>query len=122
MPYGVPKRFELGYDARGEAVEVTITLLDANHCPGSTMSATNPWRSGAQLTGRFLVTSLQYAVLHTGDIRADDLFLQSLRRQPSLGEFLVPWTNASASSSGRELLTRGARRQLDRIYIDTSCM
>ena len=44
VPYGVPRRIELGYQD-GKPVEVTITLLDANHCPGSTMLAEIRWVS-----------------------------------------------------------------------------
>lgn len=36
LPYGVPKEYDLGY-YNGERCVVNITLLDANHCPGSTM-------------------------------------------------------------------------------------
>ncbi|KAK4688867.1 hypothetical protein P7C73_g1215, partial [Tremellales sp. Uapishka_1] len=97
IPYGHPTVFELGY---GE--KVTITLLDAGHCPGSTM---------------FLITSPDKAVLHTGDIRADSLFLQSLRRQPSLQEFIVPWDSYHSQST-----LGGGRRCLDRIYLDTSAV
>jgi hypothetical protein len=35
-PYGVPKEYVLDY-CGGKEVKVTITLFDANHCPGSTM-------------------------------------------------------------------------------------
>lgn len=34
IPYGVPRTYDLGL---GPGHEVTITLIDANHCPGSTM-------------------------------------------------------------------------------------
>jgi hypothetical protein len=38
IPFDVPQRFELGYDATmGKVRSVDITMLDANHCPGSAM-------------------------------------------------------------------------------------
>ena len=64
---------------------------------------------------RFLVKSADRAILHTGDIRADGLFLQSLRRNPAVQEFIGPW---SAMGQQRE----GVRRVLDRIYVDTGAV
>ncbi|WWC58202.1 uncharacterized protein I303_100738 [Kwoniella dejecticola CBS 10117] len=101
VPYGHPKDFQIGYHD-GKPRTVTITLLDANHCPGSTM---------------FLITSPTKAVLHTGDVRADKLFLQTLRREPALQPFLSPISTYSGSKSGG-----GGRRVLDRIYLDTGAI
>ncbi|EJT46451.1 hypothetical protein A1Q1_04940 [Trichosporon asahii var. asahii CBS 2479] len=96
LPYGVPKEFDLGIH-NGERCVVSITLLDANHCPGSAM---------------FLITSKDKAVLHTGDVRADKVYMQQLMREPVLQEFLVPAYSPSPDPS--------PIRRLDRIYIDTS--
>ena len=52
VSYGVPKVYELGYQD-GQPVKVTITLIDANHCPGSTMSvASDTFRSDNQVPHR----------------------------------------------------------------------
>lgn len=44
IPYGVPRTYDLGL---GPGHEVTITLIDANHCPGSTM-----WVMGLNASAR----------------------------------------------------------------------
>lgn len=102
LPYGQPKVFTLGYESE-KPQEITITLLDANHCPGSTM---------------FLITSDKKAVLHTGDVRADTRFIDSLKRNPILQEFLAP---ASVYQKAKSLVG-GGRRVLDRIYLDTAAI
>ncbi|WVQ80268.1 hypothetical protein IAT38_002373 [Cryptococcus sp. DSM 104549] len=102
IPIGGSQVFELGYDKDGKAQRVKITLLDANHCPGSTM---------------FLITSDTKSVLHTGDIRADALFVQSLRREPALQAYLAP--PRSRRGTGQ---VGGGRKVLDRIYLDTAAM
>ncbi|AFR94060.2 hypothetical protein CNAG_07550 [Cryptococcus neoformans var. grubii H99] len=102
LPYGQPKVFTLGYE-NAKPQEITITLLDANHCPGSTM---------------FLITSDKKTVLHTGDVRADTRFIDSLKRNPILQEFLAP---ASVYQKAKSLVG-GGRRVLDRIYLDTAAM
>lgn len=61
---------------------------------------------------RFLVTAKDKAVLHTGDVRADKLFMQHLMREPVLQEFLVPTYSLLPDS--------GPTRRLQRIYVDTS--
>lgn len=63
-------------------------------------------------TPRFLVTAKDKAVLHTGDVRADKLFMQHLMREPVLQEYLVPLYSLSPDPS--------PTRRLNRIYIDTS--
>ncbi|WVO23495.1 uncharacterized protein IAS62_004850 [Cryptococcus decagattii] len=102
LPYGQPKVFTLGYE-NDKPQEVTIVLLDANHCPGSTM---------------FLIASAKKAVLHTGDVRADTRFIDSLKRNPILQEFLAPISMYRKAKS----LVGGGRRVLDRIYLDTAAM
>ncbi|KAF8886293.1 beta-lactamase-like protein [Infundibulicybe gibba] len=64
IPLNTPTRFEL---SGNEAV--TITLIDANHCPGAVM---------------FLVEGNRGAILHTGDFRAEPWFLESLTQNPFL--------------------------------------
>ncbi|WVR03518.1 hypothetical protein IAU60_000509 [Kwoniella sp. DSM 27419] len=103
VPYGQSRDYEIGYD-EGIPQTVTITLLDANHCPGSTM---------------FLITSADKAVLHTGDIRADQLFIQNLKRQPALQQYFAP----TSTYDGRVMDgPRAGRRTLDRIYLDTGAV
>ncbi|TYJ54920.1 hypothetical protein B9479_004428 [Cryptococcus floricola] len=102
LPYGVPKEYNIAYD-NGSPVYVTVTLLDANHCPGSAM---------------FLITSPTKAVLHTGDVRADSRFIEYLKRHPALQEFLAPSSTYRHAKDG----VGGGRRVLDRIYLDTAAM
>lgn len=79
---------------------VTITLLDANHCPGSTM---------------FLITAKDKAVLHTGDVRADSTFLANLSRNPALSQYIH-------TTPIKESDRFWGKRTLDRIYLDTSAV
>ncbi|WOO84707.1 5' exonuclease Apollo [Vanrija pseudolonga] len=100
LPYGETREFDLGYRLN-EQVKVKITLFDANHCPGSTM---------------FLLQSPDFSVLHTGDVRADSPFVESLRRNPTLEEYI---------GSGRQVERQGRlpnKQRLDRIYLDTSAL
>ncbi|KAK8845518.1 hypothetical protein IAR55_006233 [Kwoniella newhampshirensis] len=102
IPYGHPKEFEIGYE-HGQPQKVTITLLDANHCPGSAM---------------FLVASQDTAVLHTGDVRADSQMLQSLGRNPAVQEYLVP-VSTYDDQAGK---VGAGRRIMNRIYLDTAAV
>lgn len=53
--------------------EITLTLIEAYHCPGSTM---------------FLIESEQKNVLYTGDLRAESWWVETLPKIP----FLFPYT------------------------------
>ncbi len=64
----VPTR--ISYTAR---CELTITLLDSNHMPGSVM---------------FLVEGPRGAVLHTGDVRAEDWWVLALARNPRVRRYV----------------------------------
>lgn len=109
---GETRDYLLGYEG-GREIRVSITLLDANHCPGSSMYAASSNCSADSLTFRFLITSPKAAVLHTGDVRADRTFLRSLRRMPVLQQFFVPWYNTGYDPYNS---------RLDRIYLDTSAL
>lgn len=71
-----------------------ITLIDANHCPGSVM---------------FLIQGSNGAVLHTGDVRAELTWLEGLTKSPSLSPYL--WANR-----------RQGKERLRAMYIDTSAL
>ncbi|EJT98796.1 hypothetical protein DACRYDRAFT_35001, partial [Dacryopinax primogenitus] len=66
-----PTKFEILADET-----VLITLLDANHCPGSVM---------------FLVEGSRGAVLHTGDVRSEPVMVNALRRNPLLTQYISPF-------------------------------
>ncbi|KAJ3565980.1 hypothetical protein NP233_g7295 [Leucocoprinus birnbaumii] len=84
-----PTAFELSNDER-----VVITAFDANHCPGAFM---------------YLIEGSKGTILHTGDIRAEPWFLESLSRNP----FLQPYLYSSANGP--------LHKPLDCIYLDTAC-
>ncbi|KAG1718369.1 beta-lactamase-like protein, partial [Suillus lakei] len=90
VPLNTPTEFELS-----PTETVTITLIDANHCPGAVM---------------FLIEGPRGTILHTGDVRAEHWLLKSLTRNP----FLQPYI----PDRGRYPLTK----TLNAIYLDTACM
>ncbi|KZP21457.1 hypothetical protein FIBSPDRAFT_953711 [Athelia psychrophila] len=90
-----PTRFPLD-DLRS----VTITLIDANHCPGAVM---------------FLIEGDQGAVLHTGDFRAEPRFLESVMHNPFLQPYLV-------SSFVAKSTTHQTQKTLETIFLDTASL
>lgn len=60
---------------------------------------------------RFLIEGNRGAVLHTGDIRAEPWFLDSLRHNP----FLQPYLSVPGA-------TPGVYKTLKAIYLDTACV
>ncbi|KAH9053968.1 beta-lactamase-like protein, partial [Lactarius deliciosus] len=105
LPLNTPTKIELS-----DKQIVTLTLFDANHCPGAVM---------------FLVEGSQGAVLHTGDFRAEPWFLDEIRRNPFLQPYLAPPETPGSAELGQ----RGSKYQgdplfktLDTIYLDTACL
>ncbi|KAF9483033.1 hypothetical protein BDN70DRAFT_852304 [Pholiota conissans] len=94
LPLHTPTRISL----EGEE-SVTITLLDANHCPGAVM---------------FLIEGSRGAVLHTGDFRGEPWFLESIPRNPFLQKYL--------SHEGGSLSANLVTHTLETIYLDTACV
>ncbi|KAK0189903.1 beta-lactamase-like protein [Armillaria mellea] len=92
VPINSPVHIEL--DAGNS---VTVTAIDANHCPGSVM---------------YLIEGKNGAVLHTGDLRAEPWFLESLKRNP----FLQPYLSTSGSQRSNVI------KPLEAIYLDTACV
>ncbi|KAI0263912.1 beta-lactamase-like protein [Gloeopeniophorella convolvens] len=97
LPLNTPTRIELSASQK-----ITLTLIDANHCPGAVM---------------FLVEGPDSAVLHTGDFRAEPWFLDDMRRNPFLQRYLAPMFPAPATPGSAPLF-----KTLDTIYLDTACM
>ncbi|KAJ5363913.1 uncharacterized protein N7496_009626 [Penicillium cataractarum] len=70
IPLNTPTEIELT-----PIKKIRVTLIDANHCPGSVM---------------FLIEGNGKSILYTGDIRAEKWWVDSLIRNP----FLIPYTLA----------------------------
>ena len=65
---------------------------------------------------RFLVEGSKGAILHTGDFRAEPVFINAIMKNPFLQQYLAP--QYSASTSGRQYWSK----TLDSIFLDTSSM
>ncbi|KAI0299686.1 hypothetical protein B0F90DRAFT_1727814 [Multifurca ochricompacta] len=105
LPLNTPTKIEL-YDNQ----TITLTLFDANHCPGAVM---------------FLVEGSQGAVLHTGDFRAEPWFLDDIRRNPFLQPYLAPpeiQKDAAPGERNKECQGFALFKTLDTIYLDTACL
>ncbi|KAF8121744.1 beta-lactamase-like protein, partial [Boletus edulis] len=106
IPLNTPTEFDIS-----DSETVTITLIDANHCPGSVM---------------FLIEGPHGTVLHTGDLRAEPWFLSSIQRN----HFLQPYLASSsedlrifvARREGTHLEATGLVKTLEAIYLDTACL
>lgn len=89
-----------------------ITLIPANHCPGSVM---------------FLIQMWNLSVLYTGDIRAEPWWVESLIKEPLLASYVIPLSEfsrtpqdpCSESSTSR---ISNPLTPLDNIYLDTSSL
>ncbi|KAE9393271.1 hypothetical protein BT96DRAFT_1023091 [Gymnopus androsaceus JB14] len=97
FPMNMPTTVELGRDK-----EVTITLFDANHCPGAVM---------------FLIEGSEGAILHTGDFRAEPWFLESIKYNPLLQPYLALSEDETSTNNGN-----GIVKTLEAIYLDTACV
>ncbi|KAF8999333.1 beta-lactamase-like protein [Cyathus striatus] len=91
IPIMQPMRIRLNKEE-----EVVVVAFDANHCPGAVM---------------YLIEGPRGAILHTGDIRIEPWFLDSLKRNPYLQPYLYP--DAAAS-------TQTISKILEAIYLDTA--
>ncbi|KIK82104.1 hypothetical protein PAXRUDRAFT_154539 [Paxillus rubicundulus Ve08.2h10] len=106
VPLNTPTEFDVS-----DNETVTITLLDANHCPGAVM---------------FLIEGPRGSVLHTGDLRAEPWFLSSMTRNP----FLQPYLADSADDlrvfvarrEGTHAEATGLVKTLEALYLDTACL
>jgi len=110
LPLHTPTKMDLSGD---EAV--TITLLDANHCPGAVMQVLLKTITEIVLIHchRFLIEGQRGAILHTGDFRAERWFLDSIVRNPFLQPYLYPGPDSGPSAISRTL---------EAIYLDTACV
>ncbi|KAI5283312.1 hypothetical protein KEM54_002241, partial [Ascosphaera aggregata] len=87
IPLGVPTEIRLTpQDA------ITVTLFDANHCPGSVM---------------FLIQGNGKVILYTGDVRAEKWWLDSLIRHP----VLIPYAHGDKTIDAMYLDTTFATNQ-----------
>ncbi|CAE6395842.1 unnamed protein product [Rhizoctonia solani] len=86
LPLNTPTKLDIGPNETA-----MVTLLDANHCPGSVM---------------FLIEGKRGAILHTGDVRAEPAMISRLAQN----DYIAPY-----------LFTNGQqKKQLEAVYLDTA--
>ncbi|KAL8280594.1 hypothetical protein RQP46_006917 [Phenoliferia psychrophenolica] len=95
---------------------VTVTALDANHCPGSAM---------------FLIESevddIPRAVLVTGDVRAEPHWVAALQQNPAVAKY-IRWPHEVLPKLSLDRKGKGKERDedrwptLDSIYLDTTAV
>ena len=114
MPLHVPTKVEISNNDW-----VTITLIDANHCPGSVMYAVVTNRLGlcAKRVSRFLIQGSKGDILHTGDFRAEPTFIGRIMKNPFLKHYV-----ARDSSQTEDCLSRKYSKTLEAIFLDTASM
>ncbi|KAG8997285.1 hypothetical protein FRB93_000418 [Tulasnella sp. JGI-2019a] len=88
---------------------VTVTAIDANHCPGSVM---------------YLIEGERGAVLHTGDVRCEEWWINALKRNQYLRPYLASPNAVNAFDIDRKGKGPNVEpfKQLEAIYLDTACM
>ncbi|PVG04680.1 hypothetical protein CPB86DRAFT_721045 [Serendipita vermifera] len=96
IPLNTPTTFELS-----ATLTVQVTAIDANHCPGSVM---------------FLVEGDFGAVLHTGDVRAEPFFIESLSRNPVLQQYIPDANTEWPTSPDCPVQT------LEAVHVDTASL
>ena len=69
------------------------------------------------MDARFLIEGSKGTILHTGDLRAEPVFLSSLMKNPYVSRFIVP-SHTSGPLSERITPTE----TLDAIFLDTTSM
>ncbi|KIM77746.1 hypothetical protein PILCRDRAFT_825184 [Piloderma croceum F 1598] len=99
LPLDTPTVIDLDDSER-----VTITLIDANHCPGAVM---------------FLIEGNKGAILHTGDFCADPCFLDTISRNLYLRQYLA---QPPITQEHPVQLEFSAKKTLDAIYLDTASL
>ena len=107
---------------------MTITLIDANHCPGSVMFVLCPSFACLKrlIPTRYLIEGPRGTVLHTGDLRAEPWFLSSMQRNHFLQPYLAPSSEdlriLVARREGTHPEATGLVKTLEAIYLDTACL
>ncbi|KAF8333246.1 beta-lactamase-like protein [Cantharellus anzutake] len=102
IPLNSPERFLLKGDE-----EVTVTAIDANHCPGAVM---------------YLIEGSKGAILHTGDFRAEQSFLEEIKKNPFLAPYLAVDSRLDFRHLSDPSVAKAPQPILEAIYLDTACL
>ncbi|GAA6043928.1 hypothetical protein JCM8097_000903 [Rhodosporidiobolus ruineniae] len=98
-----------------DGTSVTVTAIDANHCPGSAMFiVTGPTPSPSAPSTSTTVLTPPISILHTGDSRIEPWHLAALAKNPHLQPFLAKLEGLVAGeSAGGNGKGKGKRRATD---------